>query len=97
MKDGKFKSLIVDAYRKYKEDGNLSGILYSAVSTYGFSQIIDIEGLVESSGADMLYLKSKLTGTEIDIYEYDLVDYKIKSSESTIYVKLRNKEVPLMY
>ena len=45
----------------------------------------------------MLYLKSKLTGTEIDIYEYDLVDYKIKSSESTIYVKLRNKEVPLMY
>ena len=62
-----------------------------------FSQIIDIEGLVESSGADMLYLKSKLTGTEIDIYEYDLVDYKIKSSESTIYVKLRNKEVPLMY
>ena len=62
-----------------------------------FSQIIDIEGLVESSGADMLYLKSKLTGTEIDIYEYDLVDYKIKNSESTIYVKLRNKEVPLMY
>ena len=97
MKDGKFKNLIVDAYRKYEEDGNLSGILYSAVSTYGFSQIIDIEGLVESSGADMLHLKSKLTGIEIDIYEYDLVDYKIKNSESTIYVKLRNKEVPLMY
>ena len=86
-----------NAYKKYKEDGNLSGILYSAISTYGFSQIIDIESLVESSGADVLYLKSKLTGTEIDIYEYDLVDYKIKSSESTIYVKLRNKEVPLMY
>ena len=97
MTDEKFKSLIVAAYRKYKEGGKLSGILYSAVSTYGFSQIIDIEGLVESSGADMLYLKSKLTGTEIDIYEYDLVDDKIKSSESTIYVKLRNKEVPLMY
>ena len=97
MKDGKFKSLIVDAYRKYKEDVNLSGILYSAVSTYGFYQIIDIEGFVESSGADMLYLKSKLTDTEIDIYEYDLVDYKIKNSDSTIYVKLRNKEVSLMY
>lgn len=97
MKDGKFKNLVLDAFKKYKEDGNLSGILYSAVSTYGFSQINDIEGLVESSGADMLHLKSTLTDTEIDIYEYDLVDYKIKSSESTIYVKLRNKEVPLMY
>ena len=45
----------------------------------------------------MLHLKSKLTDTEIDIYEYDLVDYKIKNRESTIYIKLRNKEVPLMY
>lgn len=97
MRDGKFKSLIIDTYKKYKADGNLSGILYGAISTYGFSQIVDIEGFVESSSADMLYLKSALTGVEVDIYEFDLVDYQIKSSENTIYVKLRNKEISLMY
>ena len=46
----------------------------------------------------MLYLKSKLTDTEVDIYKWELEYYKIKSSESTIYVKLKNKmEVALMY
>ena len=96
MSNEKFKNLIVEAYKKSKE-GNLVGIIYSAVSTYGFSDLINVEEFVENSGADMLHLKSKLTDTEIDIYEYDLVDYKIKNSESTIYIKLRNKEVPLMY
>ena len=96
MKNEKFQNLIIDAYKKSKE-GNLVGIGYSAVSTYGFSDLVNIEEFVKVSATDMLYLKSKLTGTEIDIYEYDLVDYKIKSSESTICVKLRNKEVPLMY
>jgi hypothetical protein len=97
MKNEKFNSLIVDAYKKYKEEGNLSGILYSAVSTYGFSQITDINGLVESSPADMLHLKSLLTDTEINIYEYDLVDYKINNSRNMIYIRMRNSETALMY
>lgn len=97
MKNEKFKQLVVDAYKKSKEGGNLVGIVYGAVSTYGFSDLINVEEFVENSGADMLHLKSKLTDTEVDIYEYDLVDYKIKNSESTIYVKLRNREVPLMF
>ena len=96
MKNEKFQNLIVDTYKKSKE-GNLVGIVYSAVSTYGFSDLVNIEEFVKVSAADMLHLKSKLTGEEVDIYEYDLVDYKIKNSESTIYVKLRNKEVPLMF
>lgn len=96
MKNEKFKQLIIDTYNKSKE-GNLAGIVYSAVSTYGFSDLINIEEFVENSPADMLHLKSKLTGAEVDVYEYDLVDYKVKSGESTIYVKLRNKEVSLMY
>lgn len=96
-KDKIFKSLIVDAYNKAKE-GNLVGIVYSAVSTYGFRDLIDINGFVENINSDMLYLKSKLTNTEIDIYKWELENYKIKSSESTIYVKLKNKmEVALMY
>lgn len=95
--DNKFKSLIVDAYNKAKE-GNLVGIVYSAVSTYGFRDLIDISGFVENINSDMLYLKSKLTDTEVDIYKWELEDYKIKNSESTIYVKLKNKmEVALMY
>lgn len=95
--DNKFKNLIVDAYNKSKE-GNLVGIVYSAASTCGFRDLIDINGFVENINSDMLYLKSKLTDTEIDIYKWELEYYKIKSSESTIYVKLKNKmEVALMY
>ena len=96
MKNEKFQNLIIDAYKKSKE-GNLVGIIYSAVSTYGFSELINVEEFVKVSAADMLHLKSKLTDTEVDIYEYDLVDYKIKNSENTIYVKLRDREVPLMF
>ena len=96
MENEKFKNLIVEAYKKSKE-GNLVGIVYSAISTYGFSELINIEEFVKVSPADMVYLKSKLTETEADIYEYDLVDYKVKNSENTIYVKLRNKEIALMY
>lgn len=96
MKNEKFQNLIIDAYKKSKE-GNLVGIVYSAVSTYGFSELINVEEFVKVSAADMLHLKSKLTDTEVDIYEYDLVDYKIKNSENTIYVKLRDREVPLMF
>ncbi len=97
MNDGKFKNLIVDSYNKAKE-GNLVGIIYSAVSTYGFRDLIDINGFADNCNPSMLYLKSKLTDTELDIYEWELEDYKIKSSENTIYVKLKNKmEVGLMY
>lgn len=93
---GKFRELVTEAYQLAKE-GNLVGIVYGPVSTYGFSDIHDIHGFAESSPADMLHLKSKLTDVSVDIYEYDLVDYKVKNSESTIYIKLRNREVGLMY
>lgn len=95
--DVKFRNLIIGAYNKSKE-GNLVGIVYSAVSTYGFRDLKDINGFVANSNPDMLYLKSKLTDTEIDIYKWELEDYKIKSNENIIYVKLKNKmEVALMY
>ena len=97
MNDGKFKNLILDAYSKASE-GNLVGILYGAGSTYGFSDIENIDGFVENCNPDMLHLKSKLTGNEIDVYESKLENYKIKESESTIYIKCKSKmEVGLMY
>lgn len=97
MKDGIFGKLILDAYKKSSE-GNLVGILYNAVSTYGFSDIKNIDGFVKNYNLDMLYLKSKLTGNEIDVYEWELENYKVKESERTIYIKCKNKmEVALMY
>lgn len=96
MKNEKFGQLIVDAYKKSKS-GNLVGVVYGAISTYGFSELINIEEFVKTSAADMLHLKSKLTGEEVDVYEYDLVDYEIKNAENAIYIKLRNREVQLMY
>lgn len=97
MQDGKFKDLVIKSYNKSKE-GNLVGILYGAASTYGFSDLINIDEFAEVSNPDMLHLKSRLTDTEADIYSWELEDFKIKSSESTIYVKLKNKpEITFMY
>ncbi len=93
----KFKKLIIDIYNKAKE-GNLVGIIYGALSTYGFSDIRDINEFVENHNPDMLHIESKLTNTEIDVYCQALEGYKIKDSESTIYVKLKKKnEVRIMY
>ena len=97
MKNGKFTNLILDAYKKSSE-GNLVGILYNAISTHGFSDIKDIDGFVKKCNPDMLYLKSTLTGNEIDVYAWELENYTVKESERTIYIKCRNKmEAALMY
>ncbi|WP_206459379.1 hypothetical protein [Anaerovorax sp. IOR16] len=93
-----FKNLMIDSYNKSKQEGNLVGIIYGAISTYGFSDIKDINEFADASHPDMLYLKSKLTDVEIDVYSWELENYKIKESESTIYIKLKNKwEIGLMY
>lgn len=97
MKDGKFKELIKDAYKKSIE-GNLSGVLYGAISTYGFSDITNIDDFVNVCNPDMLHLKSIHTEEEVDIYSWELENYKVKNSEHTIYIKLKNKpEKPIMY
>lgn len=92
MKNEKFKQLIVDTYKIAKTSKNLVGIVYGPISTYGFSDLVNIEGFAETNAADMLYLKSKLSNTEIDIYEYDLVDYEINNSDRTIHIKLRDRK-----
>lgn len=98
MKDGKFKNLVKEMYRKSKSEGNLVGILYSTTQTYRFSELINFDEFVDTILIDMMYLKSKLTYTEINVYEWELEDYKIKNSESTVYIKLHNKpEVGIMY
>lgn len=97
MENSKFKDLIIDSYNKAKE-GNLVGLIYGAVSTYGFHDILDIKEFAKNANPDMLYLKSKLTDTEANIYKWGLEDFKVKESENTIYVKLKNKpEIAFMY
>jgi hypothetical protein len=97
MKNEKFKQLIVDTYKISKTSKNLIGIVYGPISTYGFSDLINIEKFAETIGTEMLYLKSKSSNTEVDVYEYDLVDYEINNSDRTICIKLRNKEAVLMF
>ena len=97
MKDGIFKSLIIDSYKKAQE-GNVTGIVYGALLTIGYSEIEDISKFVEFMNPDMLHLKSKLTDCEIDVYSWELEGYKVKHSENTIYIKVKNKpEIPIMY
>ena len=93
----KLQELIKDAY-KLSKAGNMIGICHTACAAVGFKDIpedkIDefINGKVE-----MLYLKSLLTDTEIQIYEYELKDYKIKNSEEVLYVLTNHGETGLMY
>lgn len=97
MKDGIFKSLIIDSYKKAQE-GNLTGIVYGSILTVGYSEIEDINKFVEFMNQDMLHLKSRVTDYEIDVYSWELEDYKVKHGENTIYIKVKNKpEIPIMY
>lgn len=60
--------------------------------------ILDINKFVEISNPDMLHLRSKLTDVEADIYKWELENFKVKNSENTIYVKLKNKpEIAFMF
>lgn len=96
-KNNKFNNLIKEVYNRTKE-GNLVGVIFNADYTYELSDIRDIDEFVENKNLDMLYLKSKRTGIEVDVYRWRLEDYEIKTSEHTIFVKLKNKaEIGIMY
>lgn len=93
----KFKRLILQIYNE-AERGKLIGIIYAGTITYKISDLKDIDEVMEGSNFDRLYLKSKLTNTEIDIYKWELEDYNIKRYENKIFIRLKNKmEVELKY
>ena len=72
--------------------------MYNSGMSVGFSEINDeeLEKLLELKW-DMLYLKSTLTDTEIQIYEDELKNYVIKKSEETLFVLTNRGETRLMY
>lgn len=93
----KMQDLIKDAY-KLSKAGNLIGICHTAMSAVGFKDIPEdkIDEFVDNK-VEMLYLKSMLTNTEIQIYENELKNYKIKNSEEVLYVLTTSGETRLMY
>lgn len=104
MKDCKFKQLIIDTYKDSKNRiftknelgvtltyNNYFGMVYNAVSTDGFDNIIDIEKYMDIANPDMLLLCSRTHNKEIEVYSWKLVDYKIEDDK--LYVQLKNKEV----
>jgi hypothetical protein len=101
MKDCKFKQLILDTYKDCKERtytkeqfgitttyGNYFGILYNPISTDSFNDIIDIDKYMDLVNLDMMYLCSRITNEEIEIYSWDLEDYEIK--DDTLIIKWNN-------
>ena len=93
----KMQDLIKESYKLAKA-GNLIGICYSSCASTSFSQIQEnkldefLEGPIE-----MLYLKSIVTDTDIQIYEYELKDFKVKHSEEVLYILTNKGETRLMY
>ena len=94
----KFQDLIKDAY-KLSKGGYLIGIIYTTGANTGFKDIKDdqIDDFVDTRHIDMLYLKSTLGDVEMQIYEHELKDYKIKNSESTLYILTTAGETALMF
>lgn len=91
------EKLIRYTYKLHKA-GHLVCILYNPTMTVSFSEINDeeLEKLLEFKW-DMLYIKSIPTDTEIQIYENELKNYKIKQSEETLFILTNRGETRLMY
>ena len=97
MADVNLKKFILDV-SKLINDKQLYVVCYTPMARISLWEVEDVVKFVETTNVDMVYLKSLLTDNEVDVYENQLENYKIKSSESTLYVKIRNKmEIGLMY
>lgn len=94
----KFEELIREAYKRSKA-GNLIGLMYSSGKTLGFKDFASEDDLEKAMNIkwDMLYLKSIPADTEIQIYENELKDFKVKASEETLYVLTTHGETRLIY
>ena len=106
MKDCKFKKFIIDVYNEWnKEDRiftkrqfgtdlrfkNFFGTLFGAISRHTFENIKDIIDYMDALNPNMIMLVSRKTEQEIEVYEHQLLDYKIDGDILTI--QLKNKEV----
>lgn len=92
MKDCKFKQLVLDIYDDWKGRSfekiefeckctynNYFGFLYDTTSTDSLDNIIDVNKYMDIANPDMLMLHSRITNKEIEIYQWNLKDYKIEN------------------
>lgn len=106
MKDCKFKQLVLDVYEEWQKPertfekiefghklayNNFWGTLYNPISTDCFSDITDINRYMDISNPDMLMLRSRVTGQEVEIYSFQLEHYRIDGNKLVLIFK--NKEV----
>ncbi len=73
----KFKKLVLEVYRICKKD-EIIGIIYDVNLTCSLCKIADINAFLKDNDPAMLHLISRSTGENIDIYEWELEDFKIE-------------------
>lgn len=96
MKDCKFKQLILDVYKEWQKPertfvknmqgielkyNNFWGTIYGVIAKDTFDNIINIERYMDICNPDMFLLNSRVTRQEIEVYEWNLKDYKIVDNE----------------
>lgn len=106
MQDCKFKQLILDVYREWQKPErtfkkkvlgveltykNFQGTLFGAVSRDSFDDIKDIQQYMDAMNPNMFMLNSRVTGQEVEIYDYQLKDYRIEGDILTL--ELKNKTI----
>lgn len=106
MKNCKFKQLIIDVYKEWQKPErtfkknvlgvectykNFWGTLFGAISRHSFDDIKDIQQYMDAMNPDMLLLNSRVTDQETEVYDYQLVDYKIDGDN--LILELENKTV----
>lgn len=94
-----FKNLVKDLYKLWKNHNAVAGMLYSAISTFGFSKIRGelLDEMLDTLKIDSVYIISKSTDEEIHIYESELSNYSIDYDNKIIKLVINNKEVNIHY
>ena len=89
----KFDKLVEKIYDIWKEnESGLVCILYDALSKVSFRDIRDIKGYLNSGDVDCIYIKSLLTGTEVQIYACNMNKMTIRTYQNMISIKKGNLE-----
>lgn len=85
-----FENLIDLSFEKYLNEKNIIGILYGPSWTISYNDIKDTVIFKTVLKPDMLYLKSKINNVEIDIYPYNLKNFKVHEKERLLILDLKD-------
>lgn len=103
MENCKFKQLIIDVYNEWEKPErifhkkefdivvtykNFFGQIFGAIARDSFDKISDINKYMNVCNPNMLLLNSRKTDQEVEIYDYQLIDYTIQNNK--LILKLKN-------